>query len=59
MGEYGSVDFPPSVSVPTDGSDHLDGGWKTVTGTHEELLRKVPEYEKLFMEEGGAGNEEK
>lgn len=32
---------------------------KTVTGTHEELLRKVPEYEKLFMEEGGAGNEEK
>ncbi len=32
---------------------------KTVTGTHEELLRKVLEYEKLFMEEGGAGNEEK
>ena len=30
---------------------------KTVTGTHEELLKQVPEYEKLFMEEGGAGNE--
>ena len=27
---------------------------KTVVGTHEELLVKVPEYQKLFAEEGGA-----
>ena len=30
---------------------------KTMTGTHEELLKQVPEYEKLFMEEGGADHE--
>ena len=27
---------------------------KTMVGTHEELLVKVPEYKKLFTEEGGA-----
>ena len=31
---------------------------RTVTGTHEELLKKVPEYRKLFLEEGGAEDEE-
>ena len=30
---------------------------QTVTGTHEELLKRVPEYEKLCREEGGADNE--
>lgn len=30
---------------------------RTVTGTHEELLKQVPEYETLFMEEGGADDE--
>lgn len=30
---------------------------QTVTGTHEELLKQVPEYEKLCREEGGADNE--
>lgn len=30
---------------------------QTVTGTHEELLKQVPEYAKLCMEEGGADNE--
>ncbi len=27
---------------------------KTVVGTHEELLARVPEYQKLFTEEGGS-----
>lgn len=30
---------------------------KTVAGTHQELLVKVPEYQKLFTEEGGNGSE--
>lgn len=30
---------------------------KTVVGTHEELLAKVPEYKKLFTEEGVGGHE--
>lgn len=30
---------------------------QTVTGTHEELLKQVPEYAKLCMEEGGAADE--
>ena len=30
---------------------------QTVTGTHEELLKMVPEYAKLCREEGGADNE--
>ncbi len=30
---------------------------ETVTGTHEELLQRVPEYERLCMEEGGADDE--
>ena len=30
---------------------------ETVTGTHEELLRQVPEYKRLCMEEGGADDE--
>lgn len=30
---------------------------KTVAGTHQELLVKVPEYQKLFTEEGGDGSE--
>ena len=29
---------------------------KTITGTHEEILEKVPEYRKLFTEEGGGKN---
>ena len=29
---------------------------KAITGTHEEILEKVPEYRKLFSEEGGAEN---
>ena len=32
---------------------------KTVVGTHEELLVKVPEYKKLFTEEGGAESEDR
>ena len=32
---------------------------KTVVGTHEELLEKVPEYKKLFTEEGGAESEDR
>ena len=32
---------------------------RTVTGTHEELLKQVPEYETLFMEEGCADDESK
>lgn len=57
--EYCAADFPPFVSVSADGSDHLDGRWKTVVGTHEELLEKVPEYKKLFTEEGGAESEDR
>ena len=30
---------------------------KAVVDTHEELLVKVPEYKKLFTEEGGEGDE--
>lgn len=30
---------------------------KAETGTHEELLKNVPEYHKLFTEEGGTGSE--
>lgn len=32
---------------------------KTVVGTHEELFVKVPEYKKLFTEEGGAESEDR
>ena len=30
---------------------------RTITGTHEELLKRVPEYRRLFTEEGGADDE--
>ena len=30
---------------------------ETVTGTHDELLQRVPEYKRLCMEEGGADDE--
>ena len=31
---------------------------KTVTGTHEELVKKIPEYKELFaVQEGGVADE--
>ena len=47
-----------TVSVSTDGSDHLDGRGKTTVGTHEELLQKVSAYATLFTTQEGEDSHE-